>query len=274
MAKDLLKARYFSHDCNARNDEKLMSLRMDHGAAGYGVYFMLLERCGESAGYTSVKDLKLIAFDLRADQDLIRSVIDDYDLFKLSGDGERFYSESFLERMAIKDKHSINGIIGNLIRHKHASKEQLAKMSDKEIIALNDKIASDARSGARSGTNRNKEKEKKEEKEREKRNSSDVSLQLDPLDFLIINFKEDFNSVMDPLLEGIKDTKIFRKKFNNTVLNELDNGKLKSDPKSLLRRLENYGTSWNSNEAENKKRTENRIVNGYSAADVDNFYKK
>lgn len=274
MAKDLLKARYFSHDCNARNDEKLMSLRMDHGAAGYGVYFMLLERCGESAGYTSVKDLKLIAFDLRADQDLIRSVIDDYDLFKLSEDGDRFYSESFLERMAIKDKHSINGIIGNLIRHKHASKEQLDKMSDKEIITLNNKITSDARSGAksgaRSGANRNKEKEKKEEKEREKRNSSDVSLQLDPLDFLIKNFNSEFKRIIDPNRDRIKDKKLFHKKFNNKVLNEIEIGKLKSDPKSLLRRLENYTFSWvNSEESEKQK-----VVNGYSAADVDKFYKK
>ena len=37
-----MAANYFSHDSNARNDEKVIRLRMKHGAAGYGVYFMLL----------------------------------------------------------------------------------------------------------------------------------------------------------------------------------------------------------------------------------------
>ena len=31
---------YFPHDSNARNDERLVNVRMKHGPAGYGVYFM------------------------------------------------------------------------------------------------------------------------------------------------------------------------------------------------------------------------------------------
>ena len=33
---------YFSHDSNARNDERIIRLRMKYGAAGYGVFFMVL----------------------------------------------------------------------------------------------------------------------------------------------------------------------------------------------------------------------------------------
>ena len=44
MATQQIKTtNYFSHDSNARNDERILLLRMKHGAAGYGVYFMLLE---------------------------------------------------------------------------------------------------------------------------------------------------------------------------------------------------------------------------------------
>lgn len=94
---------YFSHDSNARNDEKLLRLRMRLGAAGYGVYFMLLERLREEADYTSAKDYNMIAFDLRVDAKLIKSVVEDFGLFAFTDDGKCFYSESFSRRMGMKD---------------------------------------------------------------------------------------------------------------------------------------------------------------------------
>ena len=72
---------YFSHDSNARNDDKLIRLRMKHGAAGYGVYFMILERLREETDYMSIKDYNMIAFDFRVDSSLVKSVIEDFGLF-------------------------------------------------------------------------------------------------------------------------------------------------------------------------------------------------
>ncbi|MGM9692594.1 MAG: DUF4373 domain-containing protein [Alloprevotella sp.] len=104
MATQQLKStNYFPHDSNARNDERLLRLRMKHGAAGYGVYFMLLERLREEAGYTSVKDYNIIAFDLRVDASVAKSVVEDFGLFAFTEDGKRFYSESFSRRMGMKD---------------------------------------------------------------------------------------------------------------------------------------------------------------------------
>ena len=94
---------YFSHDSNARNDDKLIRLRMKHGAAGYGVYFMILERLREETDYASVKDYNIIAFDFRVDASLVKSVVEDFGLFVFTEDGKGFYSESFLRRMEIKD---------------------------------------------------------------------------------------------------------------------------------------------------------------------------
>lgn len=100
---------YFSHDSNARNDEKIALLRMKHGSAGYGVYFMILERLREAKDYMSVKDYNLIAFDLREDSQLIKSVVEEFGLFTFVNDknrGECFYSKSFNDRMKLKDEKS------------------------------------------------------------------------------------------------------------------------------------------------------------------------
>lgn len=104
MATNQMKStNYFPHDSNARNDEKLVRLRMKHGAAGYGVYFMILERLREDTDYMSAKDYNMIAFDLRVDAAIVKSVVEDFGLFAFTDDGKHFYSESFFRRMKVKD---------------------------------------------------------------------------------------------------------------------------------------------------------------------------
>lgn len=97
---------YFPHDSNARNADSLLSLRMRRGAEGYGIYFMILERLREEPDYTSVKDYNMLAFDFRVGSDKVKSVIEEFGLFHFTEDGERFYSESFLRRMQLKDEKS------------------------------------------------------------------------------------------------------------------------------------------------------------------------
>ena len=93
------EAYYFSHDGNARNDDKIIAVRMRHSAEGYGIYFMILERLMESSNYMSVKDYNIIAFDLRVSADKVKSIVEDFGLFSFSDDGKYFYSESFNRRM-------------------------------------------------------------------------------------------------------------------------------------------------------------------------------
>ncbi|MDR2970095.1 MAG: DUF4373 domain-containing protein [Tannerellaceae bacterium] len=96
MAKETF---YFSHDGNARNNEKILALRMKHGAEGYAVYFMILERLMESSDYIHVKDYNVIAFDLRVSNSIVKEIIEDFGLFDFTEDGKSFYSESFNRRM-------------------------------------------------------------------------------------------------------------------------------------------------------------------------------
>lgn len=94
-------AKYFSHDSNARNDTKILSLRMQHGLEGYAVYFMLLERLREAPEYWSKTDYNAIGFDFRCSAGLVRSVVEDFGLFTVVDD--RFFSSSFTRRMGLVD---------------------------------------------------------------------------------------------------------------------------------------------------------------------------
>ena len=130
--RQIKSTNYFSHDSNARNDEKLVRLRMKQGAAGYGVYFMILERLREEAEYMSAKDYNMIAFDLRVDAAIVKSVVEDFGLFTFTDDGKCFYSESFTRRMDIKDTLRRQRSEGGKIGMKNRWKKEQGKQ-DKEV---------------------------------------------------------------------------------------------------------------------------------------------
>ena len=129
--RQIKSTNYFSHDSNARNDEKLVRLRMKQGAAGYGVYFMILERLREEADYMSAKDYNMIAFDLRVDAAIVKSVVEDFGLFTFTDDGKCFYSESFTRRMDIKDTLRRQRSEGGKIGMKNRWKKEQGKQNKK-----------------------------------------------------------------------------------------------------------------------------------------------
>lgn len=151
-------AKYFSHDSNARNSDKLIRLRMRHSAAGYGVYFMILERLREEPDYMSIKDYNIIAFDLRVDAALVKSVIEDFGLFVFTEDGKYFYSESFSKRMGIMDetrkKRSEAGKSGM------ASRWSKDKNSNDDITELQQNDNNVITKGGEKDNKKNKQKEK------------------------------------------------------------------------------------------------------------------
>ena len=81
MAKDTF---YFSHDYNARNDEKIKKLIRKHGVAGYGIYWSIVEDLYNNANALQT-DYDGIAFDLHTDKNIIESVINDFELFEVCG---------------------------------------------------------------------------------------------------------------------------------------------------------------------------------------------
>lgn len=95
---------YFSHDCNARNDEKILMLRAEHGMEGYGIYWALVEMMFESAEtclyHNKVKGVAVsYNIDITLLQDVINTCITE-GLF--DSDDDVFWSESLRRR---KDKY-------------------------------------------------------------------------------------------------------------------------------------------------------------------------
>lgn len=76
---------YFSHDYNARFDEKIKRLLVKHGFLGYGVYWAIVEDLYQNANAMRT-DYECIAYELRVNEDCIRSIINDFDLFEIEGD--------------------------------------------------------------------------------------------------------------------------------------------------------------------------------------------
>lgn len=99
-------ANIFAHDSNARNDQKILQLRMKHKAAGYGVYFMILERLMEETDNMSVVNYNMLAYDFRVDAALVKSVVEDFGLFVFTSDGKYFYSEKLSQQLDVKDELS------------------------------------------------------------------------------------------------------------------------------------------------------------------------
>jgi len=101
MAKE---AYYFSHDSNSRNDPKIVKLRMKLGWAGYGIFWAIVEMLRDEDGYAMQTEYESIAFALNEQCDTIKSIIEDFGLFKITSNN--FHSESLKKRMQLKDEKS------------------------------------------------------------------------------------------------------------------------------------------------------------------------
>lgn len=82
MAKDTF---YFSHDFNARTDDKIKNLIRKHGMRGYGIFWAIVEDLYNNANALRL-DCEGIAYDMREDCQLVTSVIHDFDFFIIEGD--------------------------------------------------------------------------------------------------------------------------------------------------------------------------------------------
>ena len=96
-------AYYFSHDSNARNDQRLMKVRMKYGPEGYGIYFMIIEILRDTENYTlNINDIQSICFDTRAKNETVLDILKNYNLFVFEDD--LFYSKSLSRRMEKLDR--------------------------------------------------------------------------------------------------------------------------------------------------------------------------
>ena len=137
-------AYYFSHDSNARNDQRLMKVRMKYGMEGYGIYFGIIEILREQSDYTlTFSDLDSISFDLRVERNIIDDIVENFDLFEIDGHS-MFYSKSLKKRMEkldlIKQKRADAGRVGGKSKANAKAKvkqNQASKVKQSKSIKVN-----------------------------------------------------------------------------------------------------------------------------------------
>ena len=155
-------AYFFSHDCNARNDPKILALRSVYGAEGYGVYFMLVEILREQPDYKLAVNKYIwstLAMQMQVEASKLEQIINDCCTeFSENGntllvnDGKYLFSASLLRRMGKVDD------ISNLRRE--AAKKRWENKPCK---------ASDGSEGCTPDANAGQE-QSKEKKSKERRN--------------------------------------------------------------------------------------------------------
>ena len=95
---------YFSHDMNAASDKKIVKLRMKYDWAGYGIYWAIVEKLRSEKDFRLECDYDLLAYDLRFDQEKLKDIIENFELFKI--ENGYFFSESLNRRMELKKEKS------------------------------------------------------------------------------------------------------------------------------------------------------------------------
>lgn len=94
---------YFTHDYNARTDSRIKNLIRKHKMLGYGIYWAIIEDLYQNANALQT-DFEGIAFDLHTNEEIIRSVVCDFDLFIIN-DGI-FSSVSVQRRLELRNEKS------------------------------------------------------------------------------------------------------------------------------------------------------------------------
>jgi len=222
MGKDTF---YFSHDFNARHDEKITLLMMEHGIEGYGIFWAIVEDLYNNTNVLRT-NYKRIAYELRVDEIKVKSIIEDFGLFSVNGD--TFYSLSIQKRLlereekSKKAKESIN---------KRWNKNTTEQKQDTNVLPKDTNVTEP-------DTNEPENDTKKERKEKErKENNNFLSNPTNDMNFLEISecrkiYEERYQvqqeAICRDLKIGVDKLKYFNDAFDLHVLKKDTNRVLSS----------------------------------------------
>jgi len=128
MAKDTF---YFPHDYNSKNDEKIKFLIRKHGMLGYGLFWSIVEDLYNNANALRL-DYEGIAFDYRVNVEVVKSVINDFELFEF--DGNNFGSTSIERRLNDRNLKSKKASQNALNRWNKVKSDANASKSDATAV--------------------------------------------------------------------------------------------------------------------------------------------
>lgn len=72
---------YFSHDCNASDDVKILFLRQQLGMEGVGIYWYIIERLAQAGGKLPLKVVPVLSMQMQVPDVKTLAVINQFDLF-------------------------------------------------------------------------------------------------------------------------------------------------------------------------------------------------
>ena len=128
---------YFSHDYNARSDYKIKRLLQRQGACGYGVYWILVENLYNNDNSLPI-DYEVLQHDLQADAEVIRSVLNDFDLFQIKDN--YFSSRTITERLNKRNEKSQKARYSALARWDKTKKKQEKKPVVKRVVKPKEEV--------------------------------------------------------------------------------------------------------------------------------------
>lgn len=203
-------AYFFSHDCNARNDPKILALRSVYGAEGYGVYFMLVEILREQPEYRlSVNKYiwNTLAMQMQVEASRLEQIVNDCctefaenGSTLLVNDGEYLYSASLLRRMGKVDD------ISNLRREAARKRweNQPCKAADGDEASTSDANAEQNDAKKRKA----KQSKEKQSKAEEKKAKENIFADFAAGDADLLSALQDFetmrNKIKKPMTEQAK----------------------------------------------------------------------
>lgn len=211
---------YFPHHVDARSDEKVVRVRMKHGAAGYGVYFMLLERLAANPKHEEVLDYDALSFELREHIDLIQSVVENFGLFVITeGEDHRLYfSQSLKDRLyeldAKRELRVKAGRKGGMAKAAAIKAQAMLGEESSKSVAMPENESSNAISQLNENPS-NKSKVKEKEKEsvcvtHTKEKAANAATHTENFSLSFSKRKEAFKEELKPYLE----------KYGRVMLNE------------------------------------------------------
>ena len=100
-----MKKTYLQHQSNSFTDIKIIKMRSKLGMEAYGIFWALLELLFNEENKLCIDDYSVLAFSLQCDEDKLKSVIEDFDLFVIE-DG-CFYSKRLNEHIDTINSKSI-----------------------------------------------------------------------------------------------------------------------------------------------------------------------
>jgi hypothetical protein len=108
-------AYYFSHDCNARNDIKILELRTIYGYEGYGIFWAIIEVLREQPKWNwRIDRINMLSLAISVDNKHLSDIIDTCIELKIFTVEDGYFSSPSLNRRMVKfeelrDKNAKNG---------------------------------------------------------------------------------------------------------------------------------------------------------------------